>query len=205
MSCKLQLALRHNMLVSSSQLELSNKSVCLSNQLFDILINIPVQHNEKPCCSLWASTFPIVWLNWLWDLPLWKPSHFSAVNRDIFSLAPSSLVLVILFPSVNCYFLSLLFLNLEKGNKEVTNGAQNARERVVFVSLLQACNNHFCVWSLFAGEREGRREHRSLWVHLLCLNQTTFFKICYIVLHDETFPFCSYCGTNLFFQLLATF
>lgn len=71
-------------------------------------------------------------------------------------------------------------------------GARKAAERVVFVSLLQACNNHFCVWSLFAGEGESRREHRSMWVHLLCLNQTTFFKI---------FSFCCYCLIHFVFTI----
>lgn len=64
---------------------------------------------------------------------------------------------------------------------------RKAAERAVFVSLLQACNNHFCVCSLFAGEGESRREHRSMWVHLLCSNQTAFFKICHVVLHDKIF------------------
>lgn len=44
--------------------------------------------------------------------------------------------------------------------------------------------------SLFAGEGESRREHRSMWVHLLCSKQTAFFKICHVVLHDSMIFFC---------------
>lgn len=62
------------------------------------------------------------------------------------------------------------------------------QKRVVFVSLFQACNNHFCVCSVFAGEGESRRrQHRSMWVHSLSSNQTAFFKICHVVLRDKFF------------------
>ena len=40
--------------------------------------------------------------------------------------------------------------------------------------------------SVFAGEGESRREHRSMWVHLLCSKQTAFFKICHAI-YDSMF------------------
>lgn len=91
----------------------------------------------------------------------------------------------------NCWLFSVLFFSgsRREGKAKEQMVHRKLQKGLFSVSLLQACNNHFCVWSLLAGEGESRREHRSMWVHLLCLNQTTLFKICHVLVHDINFAF----------------
>lgn len=168
-----------------------NHSLFLWYQWFDILINIPVQYGDT-ChfAACWQVYFQLRGINWFWDSPFTSLSFLCCHSPYILSPSFVFLSLSFSFRLFTFLFSVIVFLWTQKrGRSKVTNGAWKAAQRAVFVSLLQACNNHFCVCSLFAGEGESRREHRSMWVHLLCSNQTAFFKICHVVLHDKIFFF----------------
>lgn len=116
--------------------------------------------------------------HWLFDLFL-EFSFIYCTPPHTFSLRFLSSLLTHLF--IFCFLpVSLCIKTTFKNKKKVKvrNGQRKAAERAVLLAFTppSLCNNQFCVCSLFAGEGESRREHRSLWVHLTVFKPNSIFQ-----------------------------